>query len=138
MTTTPAADPHAEQPGVVEDEPGPGQPHLHGHEVEPDTVGQQIVDGHGHPSDKFYVGIATILAVITGLEVALTYTDVGPLFLPTLLILMTIKFVMVVLFFMHLRFDDRIFGRLFWSGLILAVAVYVAALATFQVFASSG
>jgi cytochrome c oxidase subunit 4 len=87
----------------------------------------------GHP-DTFYIKIAVILAVITGLEVALSYSDIGPVFLPALLILMSIKFVMVVLFFMHLRFDSRWFNMAFWMGLGLAVAVYVAALSTFKFF----
>ena len=62
--------------------------------------------------------------------------DFGPLFLPTLLVLMSVKFWLVVLFFMHLKFDAKIFGRLFWTGLLLALGVYAAALATFQVFYS--
>jgi hypothetical protein len=33
---------------------------------------------------------------------------------------------------MHLRFDSKLFGRVFWSGLILAVAVYVGALTSFE------
>ena len=64
------------------------------------------------------------------------YLDFGALFLPTLLVLMAVKFWLVVQFFMHLKFDAKIFGRLFWTGLLLAVSVYVAALATFQVFFS--
>ena len=65
------------------------------------------------------------------------YLDFGRLFLPTLLVLMAMKFWLVVLFFMHLKFDAKIFGRLFWTGLLLALGVYAAALATFQVFFSS-
>ena len=42
--------------------------------------------------------------------------------------------VLVVLFFMHLRWDSKLFGRLFWAGAILAIAVYTGALATFQYF----
>ena len=91
--------------------------------------------GHGehvdHP-DSWYVKIALVLAGITAAEVALSYMDVGVVFLPTLLILMAIKFVMVVLFFMHLRFDSKWFNMAFWSGLILAVLVYLAALTTFK------
>ena len=49
---------------------------------------------------------------------------------------MAVKFWLVAQFFMHLKFDAKIFGRLFWTGLLLAVSVYVAALATFQVFFS--
>ncbi len=94
-------------------------------------------EGHDyveHHSDAFYVKIALALAVITGLEVLLSYQDVGALFLPALLILMTIKFFMVVLFFMHLKFDSKWFSFFFYSGLVLAIGVYVAFLATFKFF----
>jgi cytochrome c oxidase subunit 4 len=87
-----------------------------------------------HHSDLFYVKIAVILAVITGIEVWLSYADIGALFLPFLLILMAVKFVMVVLFFMHLKFDHKLFNFLFWSGLVLALGVYIAALATMKFF----
>src|SRR5215213_778539 len=95
--------------------------HLDVKEHDPATVGEGVVEGHGHPSDLFYVGVALILAVITAMEVSLTYLDIGRAFLPILLVLMTIKFFMVVLFFMHLRFDNKVFGRLFYSGLFLAI-----------------
>ena len=54
-----------------------------------------------------------------------------------LLILMVIKFVMVVSYFMHLKFDNPLFSWLFYAGLLLAVGVYVAALATFEFFRPS-
>jgi cytochrome c oxidase subunit 4 len=37
---------------------------------------------------------------------------------------------------MHLKFDHRIFSFLFYTGLLLAVGVYVAALGTFHFFGS--
>jgi cytochrome c oxidase subunit IV len=67
-------------------------------------------------SNKHYLVIALALAIITGFEVALTYMDIGAFFLPLLLTLMMIKFVMVVMEFMHLRHDASIFKALFWSG----------------------
>jgi cytochrome c oxidase subunit 4 len=92
-------------------------------------------DDHGHgATDGQYVLIALALAAITGLEVAVSYLDIGPLFLPVLLTLMAIKFFCVVSFFMHLKFDKPIFTWAFYSGLALAVAVYAAALATFHFF----
>jgi cytochrome c oxidase subunit IV len=91
-------------------------------------------DGHHVHPDVFYVKIALVLAALTALEVSTYYVDFGPLFLPTLLVLMAVKFFMVAWFFMHLRDDARLFGTLFWSGLFLAIAVYVVALATFQYF----
>ena len=85
-------------------------------------------------SDVGYIRIAIILAAITGLEVSTYYVDFGVLFLPALLIMMAIKFVMVVSYFMHLKFDNKIFSFVFYAGLILAVGVYAAFLATFKFF----
>ncbi|MFM8853718.1 MAG: cytochrome C oxidase subunit IV family protein [Acidimicrobiaceae bacterium] len=85
-------------------------------------------------SDAGYIRIAIILAAITALEVSTYYIDFGVLFLPALLIMMVIKFVMVVSYFMHLKFDNKIFSFLFYAGLVLAVGVYAAFLATFKFF----
>ena len=94
-------------------------------------------EGHGHPSDRSYVAIAVILAVITAAEVATFYFEeqLGGLLVPSLMVMMVVKFAMVVAWFMHLRFDSNLFTRVFVSGLILAVGVYVAALMTFKFFA---
>ena len=48
---------------------------------------------------------------------------------------MIVKFFTVVWYFMHIKFDHQLFGRLFYIGLGLAVAVYVVMLSTFQFFA---
>ena len=85
-------------------------------------------------STRGYIVIALILAAITALEVSTYYVDFGPLFLPSLLIMMVIKFVMVVSYFMHLKFDSKIFSFLFYTGLGLALFVYIVALATFKFF----
>ena len=86
-------------------------------------------------SDLLYVKVAAILVVLTAIEIYATYADyLGHFFLPLMLCLMATKFVLVVLFFMHLRWDSKLFGRLFWAGAFLAIAVYVGALATFQYF----
>jgi len=91
--------------------------------------------GHEHGmSDSGYIKIALILAAITALEVSTYYVDFGPLFMPVLMILMVVKFVMVVSYFMHLKFDHKLFGFLFYVGLFLALACYVAMLATFKFF----
>ena len=94
--------------------------------------------GNGHGlTDIGYVKVALVLAALTGAEVTLTYVHIGALFLPILLILMVVKFVTVVSYFMHLKFDNRIFSWLFYSGLFLALGVYLAALCTFQFFAGN-
>lgn len=94
-------------------------------------------DAHDHAmTDAKYIRIALILAAITALEVSTYYVDFGPLFLPSLLIMMVIKFVMVVSYFMHLKFDSKVFSLMFYTGLGLAVSVYAVALATFKFFIS--
>ena len=85
-------------------------------------------------TDAGYIKIAIILALITALEVSTYYVDFGPLFMPSLIIMMVVKFVMVVSYFMHLKFDSKIFSFLFYTGLGLAIFVYVVALATFKFF----
>ena len=90
--------------------------------------------GHKHPTDGNYMVIALVLAVITAAEVSLYYIDIGTLMIPTLLVMMVVKFGVVVAYFMHLKFDSLIFRRLFVAGLILAVAVYMAAMTAMQLF----
>lgn len=85
-------------------------------------------------TDAGYVKIALILAAITALEVSTYYVDFGPFFMPSLIIMMVVKFFMVVTYFMHLKYDSRLFGFLFYTGLVLTLGVYIAALATFKFF----
>jgi len=89
-----------------------------------------------HWTDLQFVYLAIALAVITAIEVALSYMvdDLGAAFLPLLLILMLIKFFSVVMYFMHLKFDNRLFSLMFYMGLGLAVTVYMIALFTFKFF----
>ena len=46
------------------------------------------------------------------------------------MVLSATKFSMVVLWFMHLKFDNRIFSTMFILGFILALSVFTVALAT--------
>jgi len=89
-----------------------------------------------HWSDLKFVYLALALALVTAIEVALSYMvdDLGPVFLPALIILMLVKFFAVVSYFMHLKFDNRLFSLMFYLGLGLAVAVYTATLLTFKFF----
>jgi cytochrome c oxidase subunit 4 len=91
-------------------------------------------DGHHEFTTKNYIVVALILGAITGLEVAISYVDIGAVFIPLLLILMAIKFFTVVLYFMHLKFDNRLFSLLFYMGLGLAPAVYITAMLTMHYF----
>ena len=88
-----------------------------------------------HPSAKEYIRIGVILAVLTGLEIAASYADVrSAILIPTLYILAVVKFALVVLWFMHLKFDDRRYARFFLMGLALATTLYLVVLISFKVF----
>ena len=92
-------------------------------------------EGHAHPSDWAYVKIAVVLALITGLEVFTyfeTVLDWGAFLVPSLIFMMIVKFYLVATWFMHLRFDSSLFAKMFTTGLILAVGVYVVTLAAFE------
>jgi cytochrome c oxidase subunit 4 len=80
---------------------------------------------HDHPTEKDYVKIAIFLAVITLLEVIVYGIKSLEGILPYVLVTMSIvKFATVVLWFMHLRFDSRLFRRFFVTGMLLAIFVY--------------
>ena len=84
-------------------------------------------DGHGTPA--FYAIVGLILAVITLVEFLIFYVEsLGVLLIPIMLILSLMKFVIVVAFFMHLRFDNKLFTYLFFAGFILAAVIAVALL----------
>ena len=89
---------------------------------------------HDHPTDAFYIKVAVVLAIITAVEVVLYYRELGAANNYALLFLSAIKFVAVVGYFMHLKFDNKILRRLFVAGFILAILVYVAYMLTLGVF----
>ena len=98
------------------------------------TTEHQIHEG-GHPTPRTYVTIAAILAVITAIEVAIVMVDTfGGLLVPILLLLSAGKFALVVGYFMHLKFDSRLFSALFIGGFLLATAVLLALVAIFDNF----
>jgi cytochrome c oxidase subunit IV len=86
-------------------------------------------DGPHHPEPRQYVTIALVLAVITAIEVAVYYiTSVRDLLVPMLLTMSVIKFLLVALWFMHLRFDSHVFRRFFMIGVFLALIVFAVVL----------
>jgi len=76
--------------------------------------------------------VAAVLAVITAVEIAVFYITAFARYLaPTLIVLSIAKFSLVVMFFMHLRFDNRIFRWLFVGPLTLTVGIVLALMALF-------
>ncbi len=93
--------------------------------------------GEPHVSNRVYVVIALILAVLTAMEVMVFYVDaLAPLLLPILMVLMVAKFALVVMFFMHLRFDSLILTGILGWGLFIAASIILALMAIFGKFAA--
>ncbi len=98
-----------------------------------ETVVHEPKHHRRHPTPKDYWIIAFILAVITAVEVALSYMDFLGFGGPVLLIIMAIaKFAIVALWFMHLRFDLAVYSRFLVIGIIGAIGMFVVVLATFS------
>lgn len=83
---------------------------------------------HTHPGVGQYVEIGIILAVMTLIEVIIFESFDSGLALavgvPALIVLTILKFMLVVMWFMHLRFDHKMFRRLFMIGIGLSFLVY--------------
>jgi len=87
------------------------------------------------PTPKLYWIIALILAVLTAVEVAIPYIDtLDAVAVPALLILGATKFLIVVGFFMHLKFDRPIYRNLFFIGVIGALLIFGVVLLALQAF----
>jgi cytochrome c oxidase subunit 4 len=88
-----------------------------------------------HPDSSQYIVIGIILAAFTAIEVAISFAAVpSRVAIPSLIVLTVLKFLLVVLWFMHLRFDSGWFRRLFVFGLFVALAIYGATI-TLMLFA---
>jgi cytochrome c oxidase subunit 4 len=111
---------HAEMQGVLEPAPGllPG-------EVDP------------HPTPFKYVMIFLILVVVTAVEIATSYLEgsvSNAVIVALLLFWAVVKFVLVALYYMHLKTDQPMFKRFFTLGVVAAMVLYAAALASLHVF----
>jgi cytochrome c oxidase subunit 4 len=90
---------------------------------------------HPHPGPRTYVNVALVLGVVTAIEIAIYYLNMPDGLLIGLLLFFSImKFTLVVLYFMHLKFDAIIFRRLLVTGIVLATTVYIIVLLTFGLF----
>jgi cytochrome c oxidase subunit 4 len=108
--------------------------------MRPDVARQQAeitpheASEHAHPPAREYVVVAVALAIITAAEV-LTYYQQGSLhgaIVPILFVLSAVKFLLVAMFFMHLRYDSSFFSAVFSGPLLLAMAVLIALLSIFH------
>lgn len=95
-----------------------------------------------HPTPRQYWMIAAFLAAVTALEVGMFYIDrqlgLGFLNAAILLGLSAVKFLTVIGWFMHVRFEKPVISRFFGAGFALACALYLVVLAALGVVVIRG
>jgi cytochrome c oxidase subunit 4 len=98
-----------------------------------DAHGDAHAKEHAHPDWSTYKWVALVLTLITILEVWIFYTPFteSRLFVPTLLVLSAVKFAIVVMFYMHLKYDAKVFRALFTGPLIIAILTLISLLFLF-------
>lgn len=107
-----------------------------GHALEP-APGLLPGEVRPHPSPFKYVMIAVVLVVVTALEVGVSYLEgdiPDSLIVVLLLIMAIVKFALVAAWYMHLQTDKPIFRRFFVVGIVAAIVLYAAVLASLHVF----
>ena len=89
--------------------------------------------GVSHAGPAFYWLVGFFLAIVTLIEVWLFGVGgLGSWYIPLLLILSLMKFVGVVAFFMHLRFDHRLFTYLFGAAMVVGIFIFTLLLLLLQ------
>ena len=95
-------------------------------------------DGHvheEHPTWSIYWKVALVLTVITAVEVSAYYIpawETSWVYVPSMLIMSTVKFVIVVMFYMHLKYDHKLFRSLFSGPLFIAALTLIGLLFLFS------
>ena len=102
------------------------------------AVSEQHSDA-GHASVATYVKVALILTGVTALEIGVIYIRfLTPIVVPLLLAMSAAKFALVVLFFMHLRYDSRVLSGLFIGPLVIAMVIVLALMSLIGAFVTFG
>ena len=82
-----------------------------------------------HPTQAQYWLIAAFLAVVTAIEVAVPQIEaLDPIKVPLLWALAALKFFTVVGFFMHLRYDKKLYRILFFFGVFGVFPLFIVVL----------
>ena len=92
---------------------------------------------HAHPTWSTYWKVATILTLITAVEVWVYYIPsfvASRFFVPSLLIMSAVKFATVVMFYMHLKYDHKLFRALFTGPLTIAILTLIVLMFLFGHF----
>jgi caa(3)-type oxidase subunit IV len=80
---------------------------------------------HQHSHRRAYVGVFVVLALVTALEVLITLIDFGSAATGPLVALSTAKVLLVAMFFMHLRYDSRLYSWLFVYAVPFAALIMI-------------
>ena len=73
-----------------------------------------------------YLFVFIALAGFTLIETLVSYVQQAAIKLPTLIALSVVKAVLVLLYFMHLKFDTKLFSYLFIAGCVLVIPLILA------------
>ncbi len=87
-----------------------------------------------HPTWQTYVWVGLLLTFITAVEVSAYYIpawETSPIYVPSMLILSAIKFAVVVLVYMHLKYDHKIFRALFTGPFVVSIITIIGLLFLF-------
>lgn len=88
---------------------------------------------HEHPG---YVRMAVFLFVVTAIEVAWAFLPIrDTIMVPVLMVLIALKAAGVVMWYMHLKFESRVFRLLALGPFIVAVGLILVFFALFGGFA---
>lgn len=86
-----------------------------------------------HSKHPNYVGVFIVLGVLTAVEVATSVYVPEPTRIPLLLLMAVAKGALVALYYMHLKFDSRIFAFFFAAAIfVLAIPFTLVLLAVSQ------
>jgi cytochrome c oxidase subunit 4 len=85
-----------------------------------------------HPGATTYLIIAAFLVVLTAMEITVFYVPaLHPVLVPVLLVLAVAKFALVVMFYMHLKYDHWLLSVVFLFPLLIAAVIIAALLGLF-------
>jgi cytochrome c oxidase subunit IV len=93
------------------------------------------LDAHPVHGTRTYWIIGAYLFVLTALEIAAYYLEdtLGSLAIPVILALSAAKFILVVMFYMHLKYDSKMFTGVFLFPMALATLVIVSLIVLYHI-----
>ena len=93
------------------------------------------IDAHPVHGTRIYWVIGVYLFVLTALEIGAYYIEdsLGSLAVPVILLLSAAKFILVVMFYMHLKYDSKVFTGVFLFPAALATLVITSLIVLYHV-----